>query len=211
MVGAAEGALQQDVLLPEQALLEGVADLHLQLVDVERLAEIIVSAQAHGLDGGVCRSKGGDHDAENVRVDALRGAKHVNTRHVGHLDVRDQQVEPPRFEIGYRRSAVFGQRHIVTFAPQDDRQQLAHRSLVVHDEELRTGSRFRVPGSGFGLYGSGFVVREFSVQRQVEFSSFSLLRSSLHAHAVAATALTGSLTVIVVPRPGVELTLISPP
>ena len=100
---AAERPLQQDVLLAEQALLERVADLYLQLVDVERLAEIVVSAQAHGLDSGVCRGKGGDHDAEDVRVDALRGAKHVNTCHVRHLDVRDQQIEPPRFEIGHRR------------------------------------------------------------------------------------------------------------
>ena len=96
LVGAAESALQQHVLLAEQALLERVAHLHLQLVDVERLAEVIVRAEAHRLDRGVRRGKCRDHDAEDVRVDALCGPKHVNTRHVGHLDVRDQQIEPPR-------------------------------------------------------------------------------------------------------------------
>ena len=78
LMRAAERALQQHVLLAELALLERVAHLDLQLVDVERLAEVIVRAQAHRLDRGVGRGKCRDHDAEDVRIDALRGAKHVD-------------------------------------------------------------------------------------------------------------------------------------
>ena len=78
LMGAAERPLQQHVLLPELALLERVAHLHLQLVDVERLAEVVVRAQAHRFDGGVGRRKRRDHDAEDVRIDALGGAQHVD-------------------------------------------------------------------------------------------------------------------------------------
>ena len=53
LMGAAERPLQQHVLLPELPLLERVAHLHLQLVDVERLAQVVVGAETHGLDRGV--------------------------------------------------------------------------------------------------------------------------------------------------------------
>ena len=167
LMGTAERPFEQHVLLPELALLESVAHLHLQLVDVERLAQVIVRPKAHRLDRGIRRRERCNHDAKDVGVEALRASKHVDASHVGHLDVGDEQIEPAALEAIDRRAPVFGQRHVIPLAAQDDRQQLAHRSLVVHDKELRPGSRFRVPGSGFGVPGFGFTVREFSVQRHV--------------------------------------------
>ena len=40
-----------------------------------------------------------------------------------------------------RRAAVLGEQHLVALAPQHDRQQLPHRSLVVDDEDARRGAR----------------------------------------------------------------------
>ena len=88
-----ERALQQHVLLPQLPLLERVAHLDLELVDVEGLAEVVVGAEPHRFDGRVGRRVRRDHDAENVLVDSLRRAKHVYAAHVGHLDVGDQQIE----------------------------------------------------------------------------------------------------------------------
>ncbi len=156
----AERPLQQHVLLPELALLERVADLDLQLVDVERLAEVVVRAQPHRFDGGVGRRERGNHDAEHVLIDALGGAQHFDAAHVGHLDVGDQEVEPAALELVDRLAAVFGKRDVVALAPQHDRQQLAHRPLVVDDEQ----SRLRGASSGFRAARSGFGVVEFFVQ-----------------------------------------------
>ena len=80
-----------------------------------------------------------------------------------------------------RRAAVLGEQHLVAFAPQHDRQQLAHRSLVVDDEDARRAAIGRRARSAFG---GG-------------------------AHAVT-TARAGRRTDTVVPAPGCELTWISP-
>ena len=53
LVRQAERPLEQHVLLPQLALLELLAHLHLQLVDVERLAQVVAGAEPHRLDGGL--------------------------------------------------------------------------------------------------------------------------------------------------------------
>ena len=53
LMARAERALEENVLLSQVALLERVPDLDFQLVDVERLTEIIMRAEPHRFDGGV--------------------------------------------------------------------------------------------------------------------------------------------------------------
>ncbi len=132
-----EGALQQDVFLLEVAVLDLLAHLHLQQVDIERLAQVIARSEPHRLDGGLRRRKRRDHDPEDVRVHLLGGAEHVDAAHVRHLDVGDQQVERPAFQRGDSRTPVLGERHLVAFALEHDRQQFAHRPLVVHHKNAR--------------------------------------------------------------------------
>jgi hypothetical protein len=194
LVARAERPLQQHVLLPEAALLEGVADLHLQLVDVERLAEVVVGSQPHRFDGGVGRREGGNHDAEHVLIDALGGPQYFDAAHVGHLDVGNEEVEAAALELVDRLLAVFGKDDIVPLAAQHDRQQLAHRPLVVHDEQARGA------GSGFRAARSGFGVVEFFVQGH----SVRLL-TRLYVLAPIGTR-AGRRTLTIVPFPGVELT-----
>ena len=140
LVREAERPLEQDVLLLELTVVDLLANLHLQQVDVERLAQVVARAQPHRLDGRVRGGKGGDHDAEDVLIDALRGAKHVHAAQVGHLDVRDQQVDRLPLDQGDRLAAVLGEEHVVALPLQDDRQQLAHRPLVVGDEDARSAA-----------------------------------------------------------------------
>ena len=141
LVRQAERPLQQDVLLPELAVLDLLADLHLEQIDVERLAQVIAGAEPHRFDGGLGRREGRDHDAEDVLIDVLRRAQHVDAAQVGHLDVRDQQVHRLALEQVDRRAAVLGEQHFVSLAAQHDRQQLAHRPLIVDDEDARADAR----------------------------------------------------------------------
>ncbi len=131
----AERPLEQEILLLQLTVLDLLADLHLEQVDVERLAQVVAGAQPHRFDRGVGRRKRGDHDAENVVIDFLGGAQDVDTAQVRHLDVGNQQIDRLAFEHGDRGAAVFGEQHFVAFAPQHDRQQFPHRPLIVHHQD----------------------------------------------------------------------------
>jgi hypothetical protein len=180
LVGEAERPLQQQVFLPQLAVLDLLPHLHLEQVDVERLAQIIAGAEAHRFDRGLGRGEGGDHDAEDVLVDLLRGTQDVDAAEIGHLDVRDQDVDRLAPEQIDRGAAVLGQQHFVALAPQHDLQHLAHRALIVDDQDPR-----RAPiGGGRGRLGDG-----------------------VHD---ATPARAGRRTATVVPAPGCELTWISP-
>ncbi len=69
--------------------------------------------------------------AEDVLVDALRRPQHFDPAQIGHLDVRDQQIDRLALQRGDGRLAAFREQHLVALPAQHDRQQLAHRPLVV--------------------------------------------------------------------------------
>ncbi len=131
----AEGALEQHVLAPQPPALERAAHDDLQLVDVERLVDVVVGAHPERLDRRLGRGEGGDHDAGEIRVHPLRRAQHVEPGHVGHVDVRDQQIDRPALELVEGLPPVLGHHHLVALAAEDDGEQLAHRPLVVDDED----------------------------------------------------------------------------
>ena len=76
-------------------------------------------------------------------IDPLGLAQHVDAAHLGHPDVGDQHVDPLALQRLDRHLAVGGEQHVVAVAPQHDRQQLAHRPLVVHDQHARHRRRRR--------------------------------------------------------------------
>ena len=189
LMAGPERALQQHVLLPELPLLERVADFDLQLVDVERLAEVVVGAQPHRLDGGVGRRERGNHDAEHVLIDALGGAQHVDAAHVGHLDVGDQQVEAAALELVDRHAGRF--RRASRRTPRAAARSTAARASIA-----------RRPRRAVAPARRGFLVPV----RPFPSSAFS---SSLFSDTIDVIApsrprrlVTGSRTLTVVPSPG---------
>ena len=178
LVREPERPLQQHVLLPKLAVFDLLAHFHLEQIDVERLAQVVAGAEPHGLDGGFRRRERRDHDAEDVLVDPLRRAQHFDAAQVGHLDVRDQQIDRLALQGVDGRPAVLGEQHLVALAAQHDRQQLAHRPLVVDDENARARGDRQEPWG-----------RDASVTGHV-----------------VTTARAGRRTDTVVPAPGCELT-----
>lgn len=134
-----ELALEQDVLAPQRLPLDLLADLELQLVDVEGLREVVARPEPERLDGRLGRRKRGDDDAADLGVDGAGAAQHVDAAHVGHLEIGDQHVEPPALERREGRASVIDRNDLVAFPREDDRQQLAHRPLVVGHEHPRRG------------------------------------------------------------------------
>ena len=130
---------------PLQLAVLDLPDFHPQ-IDVERLAQVVGGAEAHRFDRALGGGKRGNHDAEDVLVDPLGRAQHLDAADVRHLDVGDQDVHGLFLEQRDGARAVLGEQDFVAFAPEHDGQQLAHRALVVHDEDARRaplGGHFR--------------------------------------------------------------------
>ena len=68
---------------------------------------------------------------------ALGLAQHVDAAAIGHADVRDQQIEGPLPQRREGLRAVLGRHHVVALARQHDGEELAHRPLVVDDQDAR--------------------------------------------------------------------------
>jgi hypothetical protein len=72
---------------------EVLPDLEAELVHAERLGEVVDGAKPHCLDGGARGRVRRHHERDDVAIDFLGRAQHVNTAHIGHLDVGKEQVE----------------------------------------------------------------------------------------------------------------------
>src|SRR5205085_10119301 len=95
----------------------------------------------------------------------LGGTKHVDTARIGHLDIRDEQIEAAALERVDCRPAVVGERDVVTFATEHDRQQLSHRALIVYDEQTPGGGCYlwRYVGSQLSVLHYSLVPRPLSL------------------------------------------------
>ena len=156
LVARVERLLEQDVLLLQLRRLEVLSDLQPQFVHAERLGEVVHGAETHRFDRRARRCVGRHHERDDVAVDLLGGAQHVHARDVGHLDVGEQQIEVRAAQLLDGVAAVFRHEHLVAIAPQHDAQHLAHRRLIVDDQDAdfarrgRCGARVRWSGTGMG-------------------------------------------------------------
>ena len=71
---------------------ERALDGELEFVDLERLGDVVVSAQLHRFHGGFHRGVAGDHDDGGERGQIAARFEDVEAVHVFHLDVRDNHL-----------------------------------------------------------------------------------------------------------------------
>ena len=191
LVRGVQRPLEEDVLLLQPLSLELAADAHAQLRHrILGLRHVVGRAETERLDGRVGGGEGGHHDADDVGSDALGFAQQVHPVHLGHPDVGDEDIDPLPLEDVDRRRAVLRDQHVVPVAPQHDRQQLAHRALVVDDENARGRVR---RGRRVGLH----------VGRHDQFNSARALSR--------AGIVSGRVTSTRVPTPRCDVTCTSPP
>jgi hypothetical protein len=117
-------------LLP--MMLERVLDDEVDFVEFERLRDVVVGAQLHGLHRGLGRGHRGDHDDCGIRGKVLGGSEDLKPIHLRHAQVGDDCVEGLAAYRLDRGRAPFGQGHVVARLLQGDGQQVPHALLVVH-------------------------------------------------------------------------------
>jgi hypothetical protein len=91
----AQGLLEADVLLLQTLAIEAPLDDVDNLLDLERLEDVVVGTLLHGLDGGLDRAESGHDDGEHVEALLVDLLEQLQAAHSGHLQIADHQVVGP--------------------------------------------------------------------------------------------------------------------
>ena len=126
-----------EVLVAEALALERPSDDEVDLVELERLGDVVVGPELHGLDRGLGGADGGDHDHHRLGGGLLRRAQDLEAVGGGHPEVGDDHVEgltPQGVDGGL---AAVRHRHLEVLLLQGDGEKIAHALLVVHHQHTR--------------------------------------------------------------------------
>ena len=130
-------ALQPRDLAAQRALAERLVGDEQQLLDLERLGDVVVRAELDRADRGLDRAERGDHHDVRRLGQRHHAADQVEAVHLGHPQVGDDQVEP----VGARElEAGRGARRRLDLEPRVLEllgQQVAHRLVVLDDQDRR--------------------------------------------------------------------------
>ena len=97
------------MLAPQRRLLERALDVQRQLVEPDRLENVVRRAARHRFDRGIDGAERGHHDHGNLDIDRVHRREHVEPVDVGHPQVGDHQLRhlaPERLERRLPESAV---------------------------------------------------------------------------------------------------------
>ena len=86
-------------------MLYRAADGERDVVEVERLRDVVERSGAHRLDGALDGLRAADHDDERVGRLRAHVRNHLKPVHALHRDVADDELEPIRAE---QRERLFG-------------------------------------------------------------------------------------------------------
>jgi hypothetical protein len=123
----------------ELSLLDRALDLHEQLFFGEGLLDVVVRADAHGLDGTLDRAvrRHDQHLGHGRRL--LHVAQDVEAVLAGHAEVGEDEIERVAVDALTGLVTVGSLGHLVARTSQHERERGAHVPLVVDDEDLRHG------------------------------------------------------------------------
>ena len=121
---------------------ERLADDLLELLQVERLVQVVEGAQLHGLDGGIDRLRSGDEDDRDPRVDGAYLRVDREAGSVGQIEVEEDDVGRRGADLldadragGHGRHPVIGAMEGLTHLLRQARQ------IVVDQEHVRHALR----------------------------------------------------------------------
>ena len=83
---------QVSVLADEALVIQRPLDGELELIDLERLGDVVVRAELHRFDRGFDRLVGGDQDDRRLRQDLPAFAENVETADLVHAQIGDDEL-----------------------------------------------------------------------------------------------------------------------
>ena len=109
-------------------------DCRLDICEIERLGDIVVSAAPHRFDGALNIEIAADQDNDRQRVQAIDFTEQLKAGHAGHHDVRQHQVIGFLFQVVERFKRA-GRGLAVVAATEQRIKHGQHIRLVIDDED----------------------------------------------------------------------------
>ena len=123
-----------------------------QLIALEGLEEVVVSAATHGIDGHADVVHGRDHDDGKVGLESVNAFEQGDAVDILHHDVGEHQVEGIEFQSFEGFAAPAGQLDRVSLALERGSDHGAHRGFVVdHKNAHGLPCSLLRAGSGHGV------------------------------------------------------------
>jgi hypothetical protein len=138
-------ALTQARRLKRASMLQHAGDAADEIVDAERLLQVVTGAFLQRLDGRLDGGVAGDHDDGRERIHDPRLLEDVEPAEARKDDVGDDDVEVLRLEAGQGLLGAAGGGDVVASYTEGRAEHLLHPELVVHDEDGGAGHAHRTP------------------------------------------------------------------
>ena len=149
LVPRAELFLERLMVALQGHVLQQPLDPQQDVVEKERLGQVVVRAELDRLDGRLDIAVGADHDEMHLRGGLAAFPQEVESAHVGEPQIADREVEIPLLELeqGLGGGAAAADR--VALLGEDLAEHVAERRFVVNDQNLRLSHRslLRVRGA----------------------------------------------------------------
>ena len=123
-----------EVLLDQTLHAQQPIDRDEDVVEDERLGDVVAGSELDGLHRTFHRAESGDHDDIRVRGHVARLGQDGQAVHLRHANVQQGHVNPARLEAPQGLLAVAGQHDLEPDLAKDFRERFANRFLVVGDQ-----------------------------------------------------------------------------
>ena len=107
------------------------------LLDLERLEDVVVGALLHRLDRGLDRAEAGHDHGQHAEPLGLDLLEQLQPRQPRHLEIGDHQIVRTQAQLGERLLAVLDGVDREAFEREEVGEDLADHALVVDDEDAR--------------------------------------------------------------------------
>ncbi len=140
MVNSAQLFPQTQVLGCQTAMLQNVLHQPQHLFFRKRLDQIIVGSQLDGLDRIIDGAEGGHHDHRQLRAELFDLFQDLDTIHVRHAHILQQQVHPGPGRRFQQRQQIFAAVEGIYLIPFQLLFQVAQDSFfIITDTDMRHG------------------------------------------------------------------------
>ena len=137
-----DGLAQQHVLLRRPFMGQRILHQMRDLVRIERLGHVVISAVLQRRHGGLDRSIAGHDDHDQLGIDLVHAALQFDPIGAVHLDIDQGRIPSLLRQLRQRIVGVLHRGYFVALFAEPFAERIAHAQFVVHDQQSSVCGHF---------------------------------------------------------------------